>query len=178
MARKRADFGVAYPGAYYSAPYAPAVLQTKSLQFLAATDELGEASRDTVMGITSTWTFACWVKLQLDSTISARHVGGWRGLAFADTVQIRTTPTSVTDIQVIVTDAAQANRVDAVWSLIFEGAVSGAAWRHVVVTWDGTVSGMQCFLNGADEGASDLYITNLDDTGITDTDRDVRGRPQ
>lgn len=147
--------------------------QTKSL-LLDASGELGETSLTTALGVTDTFSAVIWAKNELAVSTGFDSLISWRGFATQDSVHISASNNSVDNLLVRIRDAADTIRQNQRWDNVIDGAVAGAPWHMYVVTWDGTVSGVKLYVDGVDQGASDVNSTDLDGSTMAEQNRDVR----
>jgi hypothetical protein len=152
----------------------PAVLQTNSLENFVADGELSSVGvQNATLGLSSTFSVACWAKLLADPQFGVDTMLSWRGdpLGAVNSLELSTSFNSNAHLRVAITDASEASRQSHQWNNAMDGGAS-APWHHYVVTWDGTVSGLKMYIDGVDT-APDSSSANLDGSTITDTNRDI-----
>jgi hypothetical protein len=169
MARKRADFGVNYGGAYYAGGGAtpPAVEQDKSLVFDDTYGMVSAVSGN--VGISDTFTFGIWVKNTAGAPAGADNIMSVRSGAAASSIDLQYATGSNTDIEFSLVSSVTSTRQKHKW----DGASVLNEWRHFVVMWNGEIGGVQMYIDGVATDPT-TTTTNLDNTSVIDASRGVR----
>jgi hypothetical protein len=143
MARKRADFGVNYGGAYYSSS-GPEIVQTESI--LMDADTTGEfLAVDAAMAWVNTFSIALWFKSSTVSDTGTNTIFAVKGVPGAwNTINISGVFNTPVHLKILINDKDDAAIQNHTWNNVID-----TNWHHAVFTWDGTDSGLVLHYDGA-----------------------------
>lgn len=156
-----------FPKQHYLDVYGSSLEFQDSSLDISTTDYLvGTSGASTGLGVTDTFSMAIWAKKEGTSTSlhSAFRLGLDAG-SQANSIQITTQSASDDNLQVDIRDSAFSLRQLSVWNSVVDGGAD--TWHHYVLTWDGTVSGLQLYIDGTLTAATTV-TANLDGSAMTD----------